>query len=67
MSLNRTLALAILATAFVASVPAAATAKIMKTAKDGGAKISGCKDCHTALPGTKDNLTPEGKKYVGKK
>lgn len=41
-----------------------ATAPIMKEAKAKNPKITSCKDCHSALPGTKANLTEEGKKWI---
>ena len=41
-----------------------ASPAIMKEAKAKNPKIAGCKDCHSALPGTKTNLTPEGKKWA---
>ena len=41
-----------------------ANGTIMKEAKAKNPKITGCKDCHTAMPGTKTNLTEEGKKWV---
>ena len=44
---------------------AQANATIMKDAKAKNASVT-CKTCHTALPGTKANLTDEGKKWVKK-
>ena len=44
---------------------AMANANIMKEAKAKNPAAS-CKTCHTALPGTKANLTDEGKKWVKK-
>jgi hypothetical protein len=44
---------------------ASANATIMKEAKAKNPAVS-CKTCHSALPGTKANLTDEGKKWVKK-
>jgi cytochrome c553 len=49
---------------FVVAPLAMATAPIMKEAKAKNPKITTCKDCHSALPGTKANLNEEGKKWV---
>jgi len=50
----------ILAALLMSMAPLAmATPAIMKTAK-----AKDCKACHTALPGTKNNLNDEGKKWV---
>jgi len=44
-----------------------ASMPIMKDAKAKNPKATyECKTCHTALPGTKTNLTDEGKKWVKK-
>jgi len=45
---------------------AQANANIMKDAKAKNPSVT-CKTCHTALPGTKANLTDEGKKWLKKK
>ena len=44
---------------------AQANATIMKDAKAKNPAVN-CKTCHTALPGTKANLTDEGKKWIKK-
>jgi hypothetical protein len=58
----------LLAAALLLSVApfASANAKIMAAAKAKDPKITKCMDCHTKLPGTKDNLTEVGKKWVAK-
>ncbi len=40
-----------------------ANVNIMKDAKAKNPSVN-CKTCHTALPGTKANLTDEGKKWI---
>ena len=56
----------LLAAALLLSVAplAMANATIMKDAHAKDPKISKCVDCHSKLPGTKDNLNAEGKKWV---
>jgi len=44
---------------------AVANPAIMKDAKAKNPAVN-CKTCHTALPGTKTNLTDEGKKWTKK-
>ena len=56
--------LATLITAALILAPVAqANPAIMKDAKAKNAAVT-CKTCHSALPGTKANLTDEGKKWM---
>jgi len=57
----------ILAAALLLTVAplAMANVTIMKDAKAKNPAVN-CKTCHAALPGTKANLTEEGKKWIKK-